>query len=217
MAALESILGFVPMLAGAAVLTIEIALGAMAIGLSVGLFVALGRLGHSRVLRAFLAGYVEVIRGTPLLIQLVYIYFVLPAVGIAIDPVPAAIVGLGLNYGAYMSEVYRSAILAIDRGQTEAALSLGYTPRQALQHVVIPQALLIAVPPLGNYFIALVKDTSLASVIAVTEILKTANIIASQTFRTVEVFTAAALVYLALSLPLSRLVHYIEGRLRVYV
>ena len=158
--------------------------------------------------------YVEVLRGTPLLVQLVYIYFVLPVVGIQLEPIAAGIIALGLNYAAYLSEVYRSSILAIDGGQTEAALSLGYTPTKALWRIVIPQSFKVALGPIGNYFIAMVKDTALTSVIAVSEILKTANTLNSQTFQTVEIYTAAAVLYLALSLPLSRIVIVLEKKVR---
>jgi His/Glu/Gln/Arg/opine family amino acid ABC transporter permease subunit len=189
----------------------------MAFGLMIGLLVALARIGPYRLLRAAMMIYIEIIRGTPLLVQLVYIYFVLPAAGIAIDAIPAAIAALSLNYGAYMSEVYRAAILSIEKGQMEAALSLGYTSRQALWQIVIPQSLLVAIPSLGGYFIALLKDSSLASVIAVVEILKTTNIIAGQTFRTVEVYTAAALMYLAMSVPISFFVRRLERGMRLHV
>jgi ABC-type amino acid transport system permease subunit len=147
----------------------------------------------------------------------VYIYFVLPSVGVAIDAIPAAILALSLNYGAYMSEVYRAAILSVEKGQMEAALSLGYAPRQALWQIVIPQSLLVAIPPLGGYFIALLKDSSLASVIAVVEILKMTNVIAGQTFRTMEVYTAAALLYLAMSMPISFVVRRLERGMRLHV
>ena len=137
----------------------------------------------------------------------------MPAVGIDIDPIPAGIIGLGLNYGAYLSEVFRTAILSVEVGQTEAALSLGYTPTKAVE-VVIPQSFVVSLGPIGNYFIAMVKDTALTSAIAVTEILKTANILNSQTFQTTEIYTAAALLYLAISLPLSRVVVLLERKVR---
>lgn len=217
MAGWSSTLQFLPPLLKAAGSTLVITFASMIIALVIGLLVALARLSGNRVLSACMSVYIEVMRGTPLLVQLVYIYFVLPVIGISIEPIPAAILGLGLNYGAYMSEVYRSAIQSIDHGQTEAALSLGYTHRQALWHVVIPQSMMVAVPPLGNYFISLLKDTSLASVIAVVELLKTANVIAGQTFRTIQIYTLVALLYLAMSYPLSRLVHRLERRMRVHV
>ena len=212
---IQSIQEFGLPLVAAAGITLKIALSSMAIALILGLLVALARLSTNRALRMATGFYIEIIRGTPLLVQLVYIYFVLPEIGIRLEPLPAAIIGLSLNYGAYLSEVYRSAIQSIDKGQMEAALSLGYTRRKAMWFIVIPQSLLIAVPPLGNYFIALVKDTSLTSVIAVVEILKTANIMAGQTFKTVEIYTVSALLYLVISYPLSQLVQLLERRLRV--
>ena len=186
----------------------------MVLALVLGLLTALARISQFKVLRAVAVFFVEVIRGTPLLVQLVYIFFVLPSIGIAIDPVPAGILGLGINYAAYLSEVFRSAILSVEAGQTEAALSLGYTPTKALWRVVIPQSFVVSLGPIGNYFIAMVKDTALTSVIAVTEILKTANILNSQTFQTTEIYTAAAILYLMLSLPLARIVVLMERKAR---
>lgn len=203
-----------PKLLKAVPVVAQLALGAMVLALVLGLLVALARLSSSRILRGIAVVYVEVLRGTPLLVQLVYIYFVLPVVGIQLEPIAAGIIALGLNYAAYLSEVYRSSILAIDGGQTEAALSLGYTPTKALWRIVIPQSFKVALDPIGNYFIAMVKDTALTSVIAVSEILKTANTLNSQTFQTVEIYTAAAVLYLALSLPLSRIVIVLEKKVR---
>lgn len=189
----------------------------MVLALVLGLLLALARISKSRILRGIALVYVEIMRGTPLLVQLVYIFFVLPAIGVNIDPIPAGILGLGLNYAAYLSEVFRSAILSVEAGQTEAALSLGYTPSKALWKVVLPQSFIVSLGPIGNYFIAMVKDTALTSVIAVTEILKTANIINAQTFETTQIYTAAALLYLLISLPLSRIVSALEKRARVHV
>ncbi|MBC9945104.1 amino acid ABC transporter permease [Leucobacter sp. cx-328] len=211
---LESVFSVFPSLIRAIPVVAQLAIGAMILALVLGLLVALARLSQSKILRAIATIYVEVLRGTPLLVQLVYIYFVLPTVGISLDPIAAGIVGLGLNYAAYLSEVYRTSILAIDSGQTEAALSLGYTPTKTLWKIVIPQSFKVALGPIGNYFIAMVKDTALTSVIAVSEILKTANTLNAQTFQTVEIYTAAALLYLALSLPLSRLVIVLERKVR---
>ncbi|QIM15311.1 amino acid ABC transporter permease [Leucobacter insecticola] len=211
---IESVLGVLPSLIRAIPVVAQLALGAMVLALVLGLLIALARISHSRILRIIATVYVEVLRGTPLLVQLVYIYFVLPVIGIQLDPIAAGIIGLGLNYAAYLSEVYRTSILAVDSGQTEAALSLGYTPTKALWRIVIPQSFTVALGPIGNYFIAMVKDTALTSVIAVSEILKTANTLNSQTFQTVEIYTAAALLYLALSLPLSRLVIVLEKKAR---
>lgn len=194
----------------------ELAVGAMVLALVLGLLIALARISTLRLLRAVATVYVEVFRGTPLLVQLVYIYFVLPVIGINIDPVPAGILGLGLNYAAYLSEVFRTSILSVEGGQTEAALSLGYTPTKALWKVVIPQSFTVSLGPIGNYFIAMVKDTALTSVIAVTEILKTANSLNSRTFQTTAIYTAAALLYLIISLPLSRVVIVLERKARAH-
>jgi His/Glu/Gln/Arg/opine family amino acid ABC transporter permease subunit len=211
-----NVLGYFPRLLAATPIVLQLALGAMALALTLGLLLALGRISKLKILNVLASIYVEIMRGTPLLVQLVYIFFVLPAIGIDIDPVPAGILGLGLNYAAYLSEVFRSAILSVESGQTEAALSLGYTPNKTLWKIVLPQSFVVSLGPIGNYFIAMVKDTALTSVIAVTEILKTANIINAQTFETTAVYTAAAILYLLISLPLSRVVLGLEKRARVH-
>lgn len=211
---IKQTLSVFPALFGALPVVVELALGAMAFALILGLLIALARISSSKTLRALAVFYVEIIRGTPLLVQLVYIFFVLPSIGVNINPVPAGILGLGINYAAYLSEVFRSAILAVETGQTEAALSLGYTPVKALWRVVIPQSFVVSLGPVGNYFIAMFKDTALTSVIAVTEILKTANILNSETFQTTPIYTAAAIVYLIISLPLSRIVSVVERKVR---
>lgn len=214
---IQSVFGYFPRLLAASPIVVQLALGAMALALVLGLLLALARISKVKALNVIALIYVEIMRGTPLLVQLVYIFFVLPAIGIDIDPVPAGILGLGLNYAAYLSEVFRSAILSVEAGQTEAALSLGYTPSKALWKIVLPQSFVVSLGPIGNYFIAMVKDTALTSVIAVTEILKTANVINAQTFETTAVYTAAALLYLLISLPLSRIVSALEKRARVHV
>lgn len=203
-----------PQLLSAVPVVLQLAFGAMALALVLGLFLALARLSGSNLLKSVTTGFVEVMRGTPLLVQLVYIFFVLPSIGVEIDPIPAGIIGLGLNYAAYLSEVFRSAILSVENGQTEAALSLGYTPTMTLWKVVIPQSFVVSLAPIGNYFISLIKDTALTSVIAVTEILKAANMLNSQTFQTTEIYTAAAILYLIISLPLSRAVVLLERKVR---
>ena len=211
---ITSTLAVIPQLLVSVPVVLQLAFGAMVLALGLGLLIALARLSSSNLLKVVATTFVEVMRGTPLLVQLVYIFFVLPSIGIEIEPVPAGILGLGLNYAAYLSEVFRSAILSVEHGQTEAALSLGYTPRSTLWRVVIPQSFVVSLAPIGNYFISLVKDTALTSVIAVAEILKTANMLNSQTFQTTEIYTAAALLYLVISLPLSRAVILLERKVR---
>lgn len=202
----------IPSILSKAPVVVELTIGALVFALVVGMVIALIRIARIPVLEPIAIIIVEILRGTPLLVQLVYIYYVFPKIGIHIDPVTSAIIGLGLNYAAYMSEVFRSSIASIDRGQMEAALSLGYTPSRAMAKVIIPQSFRVSVPPLGNYAISLVKDTSLASVIAVTEILKQANVLATTTFQVTEAYTAAAIIYLCISLPLSGLVKLAEWR-----
>lgn len=214
---IKSVFEVFPKLLEATPVVIELAFGAMALALVVGLLVALARVSRFKWLRGLTIAWVEFMRGTPLLVQLVYIYFVLPVIGISMEPVMAGIIGLGLNYAAYLSEVFRSSILAVEGGQNEAALSLGYTPNKALWKIILPQSFVVSLGPIGNYFIAMIKDTALTSVIAVMEILKTANSINSITFQTTQIYTAAALLYLIISLPLSRLVIILEKRARAHV
>lgn len=213
---IQTVIGVFPKLLEATPVVIWLAVGAMTLALVLGLAVALARISKSRILRGITTVYVEVFRGTPLLVQLVYIYFVLPTIGISLEPVVAGIIGLGLNYAAYLSEVFRTSILSVESGQNEAALSLGYTPNKALWRIVIPQSFTVSLGPIGNYFIAMIKDTALTSVIAVMEILKTANSINSQTFQTTAIYTAAAILYLLISLPLSRLVTVLERKARAH-
>lgn len=213
---IQTVIGVFPKLLEATPVVIWLAVGAMSLALVLGLAVALARISKSRILRGITTVYVEVFRGTPLLVQLVYIYFVLPSIGISLEPIVAGIIGLGLNYAAYLSEVFRTSILSVESGQNEAALSLGYTPNKALWRIVIPQSFTVSLGPIGNYFIAMIKDTALTSVIAVMEILKTANSINSQTFQTTAIYTAAAILYLLISLPLSRLVTVLERKARAH-
>lgn len=214
---IQETLAMVPTLLKASPVVFLLFVGAITIAVVLGLIIALIRVSNIPVLKPISVVFVEIMRGTPVLVQLVYIYFVLPALGVQIDSITAGIVGLGLNYAAYLSEVFRAAIESVDAGQGEAALSLGYTSRMSLWLIVVPQSMRVAIPSIGNYGIALIKDTSLTSVIAVNEILKTAGIIASVTFEVTQAYTAAAILYLAISLPLSGLVRITEWRISSHV
>jgi His/Glu/Gln/Arg/opine family amino acid ABC transporter permease subunit len=209
---LRNTLSMIPLLASGIPMVLNLTVYSLILAVVVGLILSLVRIAHVPFLNQVVVVIVELLRGTPLLVQLVYIYYVFPVIGIHIDPVVSGILGLGLNYAAYVSEVFRSSINSIDRGQMEAALSLGYTPPRAMAKIIIPQSLRVSVPPLGNYAISMVKDTALTSVIAVTEILKQANVLASTTFQVTEAYTAAAILYLVISLPLSGLVKVAEWR-----
>ena len=154
-------------------------------------------------------------RGTPCLLQLFYIYFVLPAFGIRFDPFMAGVIGLSVNYSAYLSEVYRAGIIAVPRGQLEAAHALGMSRAKMMRLIILPQAIRVVVPPLGNYFISLFKDTSLVSIVTVKELMFTGQIIAATNFQYFTIFTIIGIIYLSLSYPGSLFVSYLERRMKV--
>jgi polar amino acid transport system substrate-binding protein len=164
-------------------------------------------------LRPLLTGYVEVLRGTPLMLQLYAIFFLLPKIGLALPALAAAIIGLALNYSAYESEIYRAGLKAVPLGQFEAALSLGLTKWQALRHVLVPQAVRIVMPPVTSDFIALFKDTSVCSAITVIELTKRYSVLALSTGRIVELAVVTAVLYLCMSWPLALLSRWFESRL----
>lgn len=203
---------FWPLLHAGLVFTVPLTLMSFAAGLLLAFVVALLRLFGSRPIVALMRFYVWLIRGTPLLVQLFVIFYGLPSAGIVLDPLPAALIGFTLNVGAYNSEVIRAAIESIPKGQWEAAYSLNMTRRQAMLRTVLPQAARVAVPPLANSFIALVKDTSLAAVLTVPEIFQAAQRIAAVTYEPLILYTEAALIYLAFSSVLSALQTRLEKR-----
>jgi polar amino acid transport system permease protein len=213
---MDYLVDWAPRLAQGMLTTIGLTVGGMAFALVVGLVLALARLDKRRWYFVWPAQIVvELIRGTPLLVQLFYIFYVLPFLGLRLDPIPAGILGLGLNYAAYLSEVFRSGIEAVPRGQWEAADALGMSHRLKLRRIVLPQAFRIVIPPVGNYFIALFKDSALVATISISELLFTAQLIASETFRYVEVYTIIFIIYFAISYPASLGVRWLERRLRV--
>jgi polar amino acid transport system substrate-binding protein len=187
----------------------------MALAVAFGLVLALMNLYGPRPVAWTARAYVEVFRGTPLLIQLYLIFYGLPNVGIRLDPLVAAIVGLGLNYAAYEAENYRAGIQAIPRGQMEAALSLGMTRAQALRHVIVPQAMRLVIPPVTNDFIALFKDSSIVSVITMVELTKVYGQLASTYYDYIGVGILTAIIYFLLGLPFVRLARWAEARLAV--
>lgn len=206
-----------PLAMGAIAGTIPLTLASFVIGLAVALVVALARLSTVRPVQALAGAYISVIRGTPLLVQLFIIFYALPSLGILIDPFPSAVVAFSLNVGGYAAEAIRGAILAIPRGQWEAAstIGLGYAP--TLRRVILPQALRVAVPPLSNTFISLVKDTSLASSIMVTELLRRAQEIAAPSYQFLALYSLAAVIYWVICTLLSFAQQRLERRLARYV
>ncbi|MEY4321602.1 MAG: hypothetical protein RL167_330 [Actinomycetota bacterium] len=188
-----------PLLQALLVGTIPLTAASFVIGLAVALVAALARISGVWLFRSISAAYISVIRGTPLLLQLFIIFYGLPSFGIVFDPWPSAIIAFSLNVGGYAAETIRAAILSIPKGQWEAAATVGLTRNQALRRVILPQATRVAIPPLSNTLISLVKDTSLASVVLVTEIFRTAQEIAGPTFQFFLMYALAGIFYWVLS------------------
>ncbi len=206
---------FLPTLAKATVMTLLLVFITMAVSPIVGLLIALGRISRIRVISSFFWCYIWIFRGTPLLLQLFFIYYGLPSLGITLKPFTAAVLGLGLNYSAYLAEIMRGAIESIDAGQMEAAKAIGMSYSQAMRRIIIPQTYKRLVPPVGNEFIALIKDTALVSTIAMVELMRAANQIFSATFN-VYILIQAAFIYLILTSIFTVSFRKIEDRLGVY-
>jgi len=198
-----------PLLAGL-LITVELTFVVITLSLVCALFVALAGMSRLAPLRWVVKAYIEVIRGTPLLLQLIYVYYVLPEIGIRLDAFTAGVLALTLNYSAYISEVYRSGIQAIARGQHDAAAALGMTHALAMRRIILPQAIRIVVPALGNYFIGLFKDTALCSAVSIQELVFTAQVHAALNFQYFTLYTVVAVMYFAVSFPAARLVNYLE-------
>jgi len=211
----SGLLRYLPLLMKGAGMTVALSVIAMALAIVAGLALCLLRLGGNPVLKPLAVGYIEVMRGTPLLLQLYVIYYGLPNIGINLDAFSAAVLGLGLNYAAYEAEIYRAGINSIPRGQTEAALSLGMTPAMIYRRVLIPQAVRVTLPPVTNDFISLFKDSSLVSIIALVELTKTYNMLAVSSMRFLELGVLTGILYLCMSFPLSILSTRLERRLHL--
>lgn len=186
---------FWPLFSAGLRVTIPLALASFAIGLAIAVGIALLRISGNPVLSGIGRVYVSAIRGTPLLVQLFVIFYGLPQLGIRIDPFPAAVIGLSLNVGGYAAEVIRAAILSVPKGQWEAGFTVGLSRTRTLRRIIIPQAARVSVPPLSNTFISLVKDTSLVSVITVTEMFRVAQNIAAFSYEFLIVYMEAAVIY----------------------
>lgn len=208
---------FGPLITGAVTGTIPLTLASFAFGLVLALLVALMRLSPNWLISGIGRFYVSVIRGTPLLVQLFVIFFGLPSIGIRLDPWPSAIIAFSLNVGGYAAEIIRAAILSVPKGQWEAGHTIGMSRPQALVRIILPQAARVSVPPLSNTFISLVKDTSLASLILVTELFRNAQQIAAFSQEFMALYLQAALVYWVICLVLSTAQSAVEKRLDRYV
>ena len=204
---------FLSFLLAGAVMTIIVTIGGLVVSIVLGIVFANCRTGRSQILRSIAYVYVEIFRAVPVLTQLFVIYFGLGAVGIRLDPIPAAIVGFGLNGGAIMTEVFRAGIEAVGRGQVEAAHALGLSRLRGFTLVVMPQAFRITLPSLVNFAIGLLKDTSLASAVAAPELSFNAHMLVDRTFLSTQIYLLVALLYLCMSLPLSWLGRRVERHL----
>jgi His/Glu/Gln/Arg/opine family amino acid ABC transporter permease subunit len=202
-----------PLLAGM-LLTVELTVLVISLSLVLGLVVALARLYAPWPVVWLVIAYVELMRGTPLLLQLIYIYYVLPELGIRLDAFSASVLGLTLNYSAYISEVYRSGIQGIAKGQGDAAAALGMTRPLALRRIILPQAIRLVIPSLGNFLISLFKDTALCSVVSVQEVLFTAQLIAARNYQYFTLYTVVGALYFIVGFGAARLVDQLERRTR---
>ncbi|MGY3586902.1 polar amino acid transport system permease protein [Bradyrhizobium sp. USDA 4341] len=203
---------FVPILLQGVWLTIVVTVGSLLLSTALGLVWALMRVSGIGVLTGLSAALINVIRGIPIIVLLFYIYFVMPDFGIALSALQAAIIGLGIAYSAYQAENFRAGIEAIDKGQIEAAQTIGMGWWLTMRRVVLPQAVRIILPPYGNIMIMMLKDSSQASTITVAELALQGKLIASSTFKNTSVFTLVALMYLTMSIPLILLVRHFENK-----
>jgi len=192
--------------------TFQVTVESILLALVIGLFTGLGRVSKNRLINGIASLYVEVIRGIPLLVQLFYIYFALGRI-VKLPPITSAVFAMAICYGAYMGEIFRAGITSIPPGQTEAARSLGMSSSQSMYHVILPQAFKTILPPVGNEFVALLKDSSLVSILAVSDLLRRGREFASETFTYFETYTTVALVYLIITLFLSKLISIMEERI----
>lgn len=209
---------YLPLLLKGAITTLHIAFMSCCLGLTAGTLLALAQANGSKFLQTLVNFYITIIRGTPMLIQIAFFYYaIIPALGLHLSPLYAAIIAIGINSSAYISQVIRSGIASVGKGQLEAARVLGFSKMQSIRYIVLPQAFRMIIPSLGNEFITLIKDSSLAYTIGVVELYKQGLTMKSQTFDTMTTFTAVALIYLTLTTILSSVMNAIERKMNQHV
>lgn len=206
---------FAPKFLPGVLVTLQLSILSILIGTVFGLVAAMLKLSHKKPLMMVTDFYITIVRGTPLLLQLIFIFYALPEIGIELDRFSSAVIGLAFHSGAYISEIFRGAIESIDYGQREAARALGMTKLQSMKRVILPQAFKRSVPALGNQFIIAVKDSSLASAITITEILLLARQFTAATFDVFPIFFVAGCYYLIITMGLTSILNKIELRLKV--
>jgi polar amino acid transport system permease protein len=209
---LDDVIAFLPNLLHGAVITIVVSLSAFAIALVCGLVLGIMRIAHVLPIRWLAACYIQFIRGTPLLLQLFFIYYVLPYANIVLSPFVAGVAGLSMNYAAYMAEVFRSGIQAIPKGQWEAAAAVGMSRGLMMRRIILPQALRIIIPSIGNFFVSIFKDSALVSVLTLRDLMFSGQLLASSTFKHFEIFAMVAVIYFLISYPTAKFVEWIEFR-----
>lgn len=207
---------YIPVFLKGAWVTIQLSALSLSFGLLLGIVGGLSRVSNNRILQQLSFLYVWVFRGTPLLVQLFILYFGLPQLGIRFDPMEAAVLGVGLNTGAYATEIVRSGIKAIDKGQEEAAFALGMSKTLTMFRIVGPQAVKIIIPPMVNQFIMTIKNSSMVSLLTITELFRTGETVIVSTFRSFEVYTIIALIYLMINSVLMIIANRLEKGLSVY-
>ena len=196
-------------------MTIALTVWSFGIAVVIGLVVCFVRISRLPVVSQVATFYIEVIRGTPLLLQLFYIYYALPDAGIRLPAFQAGVAGLSMNFGAYLAELFRAGIQSIEFGQREAARSLGLTAPQSMRHIILPQAIRVIFPALGNYALVLVKESSLVAVLSVRELMRAGELLASSTFQTMKIFTLVGAIYLVISYALSLTFRGVEKKLQL--
>ena len=205
-----------PLLLTGAIVTVKITALSVFLGILIGLFVGIARISTYKIVHLAAAVYVDFLRGTPLLVQIFLVYFALPVLtGQRIDPFVAAIAACSINSSAYVAEIFRAGIQSIDAGQMEAGRSLGMTWTQTMRYIIVPQAARRVIPPLGNEFIALLKDSSLVSVIGFEELTRRGQLIIARTYASLEIWICVAIIYLVMTVSISRLVAWLERRYKI--
>ncbi|WP_195962744.1 amino acid ABC transporter permease [Clostridium tyrobutyricum] len=213
---IDFIKNILPILLKGSVMTVELTVITIILGSILGILLALLRLSNNLVLKYVSNFYTWIFRGTPLLLQLFFFYYGLPFIGIELTPFTAAVIGLALNCGAYMVEIIRGGIQSIDQGQFEAAKALGFSYTQTMKRIILPQTFKVIIPPVGNEFISILKDTSLVSTIAMVELMRSAQQIYATSFDPISVFLTAAVFYLIMTTVFTTVFGIIERRLSVY-
>ena len=207
---------YAPLFLEGAKLTLILAFFTVLFGSVIGLILSLMRLSTSKILKAISTIYVEFIRGTPMLVQIFIIYYSLPSIGIELPDMTAGILALSINSGAYVAEIIRSGIQAVDKGQMEASRSLGMSYGQTMFYIIIPQAFKNILPALGNEFIVVIKESSIVSMIGLHDLMYNANIVRGNIFRPFEPLLVAAFIYFIMTFTLSKLLGLLERRMKAY-